>query len=75
MSSKIARWQCKRTQHQDFERRLRKMVAGCRARLTRVIDLVEQQALHREVEVCETRLARCRHTLKKIKNRPAHLTR
>lgn len=37
---KIARWQRKRIQHQDFERRLREMVAERRARLVRVTDLV-----------------------------------
>ncbi len=62
---KIARWQRKRIQHQDFERRLREMVAERRARLARVTDLVEQQTLHREVEAYEARLARCRHALEK----------
>ncbi len=52
---KIARWQRKRIQHQDFERRLREMVAERRARLARVTDLVEQQTLHREVEAYEAR--------------------
>ncbi len=42
---KIARWQRKRIQHQDFERRLREMVAERRARLARVTNLVEQQTL------------------------------
>lgn len=64
---KIARWQRKRIQHQDFERRLREMVAERRARLARVTDLVEQQTLHREVEAYEARLARCRHALEKSK--------
>ena len=72
---KIARWQRKRIQHQDFERRLREMVAERRARLARVTDLVEQQTLHREVEAYEARLARCRHALEKIENRLARLTR
>ncbi len=52
---KIARWQRKRIQHQDFERRLREMVAERRARPARVTDLVEQQTLHREVEAYEAR--------------------
>ena len=52
---KIARWQRKRIQHQDFERRLREMVAERRARLARATDLVEQQTLHREVEAYEAR--------------------
>lgn len=43
------------------------MVAERRARLARVTDLVEQQTLHREVEVYEARLARCRHALEKSK--------
>ena len=72
---KIARWQRKRIQHQDFERRLREMVAERRARLARVTDLVEQQTLHREVAAYEARLARCRHALEKIENRLARLTR
>ena len=62
-------------EHQDFERRLREMVAERRARLARVTDLVEQQTLHREVEAYEARLARCRHALEKIENRLARLTR
>ena len=65
----------KRIQHQDFERRLREMVAERRARLARATDLVEQQTLHREVEAYEARLARCRHALEKIENRLARLTR
>lgn len=64
---KIARWQRKRIQHQDFERRLREMVAERRARLARATDLVEQQTLHREVEAYEARTARCRHALEKSK--------
>lgn len=64
---KIARWQRKRIQHQDFERRLREMVAERRACLARATDLVEQQTLHREVEAYEARLARCRHALEKSK--------
>ena len=75
LAAKIARWQRKRIQHQDFERRLSEMVAERRARLARVTDLVEQQTLHREVEAYEARLARCRHALEKIENRLARLTR
>lgn len=70
---KIARWQRKRIQHQDFERRLREMVAERRARLARVTDLVEQQTLHREVEAYEARLARCRHALEKIEKQASAL--
>lgn len=71
----IARWQRKRIQHQEFERRLREMVTERKARLAKATDLTEQQALYREVEAYEGRLARCRHALEKIENKLARLTR
>ena len=43
---KIARWQRKRIQHQDFERRLREMVADRKARVSHATDIVDQQTLH-----------------------------
>ena len=73
---KIARWQRKRIQHQDFERLAHaRWLPERRAGLARATDLVEQQTLHREVEAYEARLARCRHALEKIENRLARLTR
>ncbi len=72
---KIARWQRKRIQHQEFERRLYEMVMERKTRLAQTTDLVEQQTLYREVEAYEARLARCRHALEKIENKLARLTR
>ncbi|MFI3380612.1 primosomal replication protein N'' [Escherichia albertii] len=72
---KIARWQRKRIQHQEFERRLYEMVMERKTRLAQTTDLVEQQTLYREVEAYEARLARCHHALEKIENKLARLTR
>lgn len=71
----LAKWQRKRIQHQEFERRLQEMTAQRKARLAQVTRLDEQQNLQREVEIYEGRLARCRKALDKIERVLAHLTR
>lgn len=71
----LAKWQRKRIQHQEFERRLQEMTAQRKARLAQVTRLDEQQSLQREVEIYEGRLARCRKALDKIERVLAHLTR
>ena len=71
----LARWQRKRVQHQEFERRLVEMTRERKERLAQATGFEEQQKLHREVEAFEARLARCRHALARIENVLARLTR
>lgn len=71
----LARWQRKRVKHQEFERRLLEMTEERKARLAQVTGFTEQQALHREIEAFEGRLARCRHALEKIERVLSRLTR
>lgn len=71
----LARWQRKRVQHQEFERRLVEMTRDRKERLAQASGFEEQQKLHREVEAFEARLARCRHALARIENVLARLTR
>lgn len=65
-SPAVAKWQRKRLQHQEFERRLLEMKQAREARLREVTRLDEQQALQREVSALEGRLSRCRHALERI---------
>lgn len=71
----IARWQRRRLQHQEYERRLQAMKQAREQRLTSVTTLVEQQQLHKEVEALAGRLTRCRHALDNIERVLARLTR
>ncbi|WP_336219063.1 primosomal replication protein N'' [Citrobacter amalonaticus] len=71
----LANWQRKRIQHQEFERRLVEMTRQRQAQLTQASRLDEQQALQREVELYEGRLARCRKALDNIERVLARLTR
>lgn len=71
----LARWQRRRIQHQEFERRLQEMIAQRKARLAQATRLDEQQTLQREVEIYEGRLARCRKALDNIERVLARLTR
>ncbi|EIO3630136.1 primosomal replication protein N'' [Salmonella enterica subsp. enterica serovar Agama] len=71
----LGRWQRRRIQHQEFERRLLAMTQERKIRLAQATGLVEQQTLQKEVEIYEGRLARCRHALEKIENILARLTR
>ena len=74
-SPAIARWQRRRLQHQEYERRLLLMKQAREARLSAVTTLAEQQQLHKEVELFSARLARCRQALEKIESIIANLTR
>lgn len=74
-SPRLARWQRRRIQHQEFERRLAEMTQERRARLAQTTSLSEQQTLQREVEIYEGRLARCRNALDHIERVLARLTR
>lgn len=71
----IARWQRRRLQHQEYERRLLAMKQAREQRLNAVSTLVEQQQLHKEVEALAGRLARCRQALGNIERVLARLTR
>ncbi|WP_297207083.1 primosomal replication protein N'' [uncultured Pluralibacter sp.] len=74
-SPALTRWQRRRLQHQEYERRLLEIAQSRRAMLAKATTLDEQQRLSREVEACGTRLSRCREALAKIENRLARMTR
>ncbi len=56
----------KLAQHQDYERRLKDMIADRESRLSQCTTLAQQQNLQREIVAQEGRLARCRQALGKI---------
>ena len=74
-SPTLSRWQRRRLQHQEYERRLLAMRNDRQRRLAQAISLDDQQRLAKEVEAYTGRLARCRDALEKIENRLARLTR
>ncbi|HDG7893497.1 TPA: primosomal replication protein N'' [Klebsiella quasipneumoniae subsp. quasipneumoniae] len=74
-SPTLSRWQRRRLQHQEYERRLLAMRDQRQRQLTQATSLDEQQRLASEVEVYSGRLARCRQALDKIENVLARLTR
>lgn len=71
----IARWQRKRLQHQEFERRLTEMKVEREQRLARTTSLDEQQQLLRDVQLYSERLARCQQALGAIDATLARITR
>ncbi len=74
-SPALTRWQRKRLQHQEYERRLLEMTRSRRAMLAQATMLDEQQRLSREVDAFTARLARCRAALERIENVLARMTR
>jgi primosomal replication protein N'' len=74
-SPALTRWQRKRLQHQEYERRLLEMTRERRQQLAQATTLVDQQRLSREVEAFSARLARCRGALENIENVLARMTR
>ncbi|WLI78842.1 primosomal replication protein N'' [Kosakonia sp. H02] len=74
-SPAITRWQRRRLQHQEYERRLLAMKHEREQRLAAVTTLVEQQQLHKEVDALGARLTRCRQALGNIESVLARLTR
>ncbi|MGY5958119.1 primosomal replication protein N'' [Kosakonia sp. BK9b] len=74
-SPSVARWQRKRLQHQEYERRLLEMKQAREQRLNSVTTLAEQQQLHKEVDAYAARLSRCRSALERIERVLAQLTR
>ncbi|CCM90875.1 Primosomal replication protein N prime prime [Klebsiella pneumoniae subsp. pneumoniae ST258-K28BO] len=71
----LSRWQRRRLQHQEYERRLLAMRDQRQRQLAQATSLDEQQRLGKEVEAYSGRLARCRQALDKIENVLARLTR
>ncbi|WP_139541367.1 primosomal replication protein N'' [Klebsiella spallanzanii] len=74
-SPTLNRWQRRRIQHQEYERRLLAMRNDRQRQLAQAASLDEQQRLAKEVEAYAARLARCRDALEKIENKLARLTR
>ncbi|MGL4725140.1 MAG: primosomal replication protein N'' [Scandinavium sp.] len=74
-SPALTRWQRKRLQHQDYERRLLEMTQQRRQLLAQASTLEDQQRLAREVDAFSTRLKRCRDALENIENVLARMTR
>lgn len=71
----VAKWQRKRLEHQEFEKRLAAMRQEREARLTRVETFAQQQLLHKEITALDGRLRRCREALDNIEQVLARLTR
>lgn len=69
------KWQRKRLEHQEFERRLYEMKRDREARLSAAETLEEQQLLMREITALEGRLVRCRQALEEIERVIARITR
>lgn len=59
----------KLAQHQDYERRLKAMIADRESRFSHCVTLAQQQTLQREIATLEGRLGRCRQALGKIEKR------
>jgi len=74
-SAGTTKWQRKRLEHQEFERRLCEMKNERTARLNQAETLEEQQMLMREITALEGRLERCRKALDDIERVIARLTR
>lgn len=74
-SPALTRWQRKRLQHQEYERRLLAMKQEREQQLRLADTLSEQQRLTREIEAFEGRLTRCRNALQGIEKVLAQMTR
>src|SRR5690606_14426806 len=71
----LGKWQRKRLEHQEFERRLFEMKREREARLNNSETLEEQQLLMREIDALDGRLVRCRQALDEIERVIERLTR
>ncbi|MEO3989684.1 primosomal replication protein N'' [Pseudocitrobacter cyperus] len=69
------RWQRKRLQTQEFERRLVEMKQARERQLAQTTTFEEQQRLSREITAFDARLARCRQALQEIETVLARLMR
>ncbi len=74
-SPTLNRWQRRRLQHQEYERRLLAMRNDRQRQLVQATTFDEQQRLAKEVDAYAGRLARCRDALEKIEYVLARLTR
>lgn len=71
----IAKWQRRRLQHQEFERRLIEMKQTREARCREAVDPAEQQKLQQEIVALQGRLSRCQTALHRIESVLARMTR
>ena len=71
----LGKWQRKRLENQEFERRLFEMKRERELRLNNSETLEEQQLLMREISALEGRIARCRQALDEIERIIERLTR
>jgi len=69
------KWQRKRLEHQEFERRLFDMKQDREQRLKSAETLDDQQRLMRELSALEGRIVRCRQALEEIERVIARMTR
>jgi primosomal replication protein N'' len=74
-ASGAGKWQRKRLENQEFERRLFEMKRERETRLNNSETLEEQQLLMREITALEGRLIRCRQALDEIERVIERLTR
>jgi restart primosome assembly protein PriC len=74
-SSGAGKWQRKRLENQEFERRLFEMKRERETRLNSSETLEEQQLLMREISALEGRIVRCRQALDEIERVIERLTR
>jgi len=74
-SAGATKWQRKRLEHQEFERRLCEMKDERQMKLNQADTLEEQQRLMREITALEGRLERCRKALDDIERVIARMTR
>lgn len=71
----LGKWQRKRLENQEFERRLFEMKREREVRLNNSETLEEQQLLMREIGALEGRIVRCRQALEEIEHVIERLTR
>lgn len=71
----LGKWQRKRLENQEFERRLFEMKREREVRLNNSETLEEQQLLMREISALEGRIVRCRQALDEIERVIERLTR
>jgi primosomal replication protein N'' len=69
------KWQRKRLEHQEFERRLFEMKRERETRLNTSETLEEQQLLMREISALEGRIVRCHQALEEIERVIERMTR
>lgn len=71
----LRRWQRKRLETQDFERRLLEMKHQRQQQYQQASTLDEQQRLAREITAFDSRIARCQQALQEIERVLARMTR